>query len=121
LTKIDGVGLKVAASIEHFFSQKENQHLIERLKKAGVRIKAAKAKGPQPLKGKTFVFTGGLDKMSRSDAEGLVRDLGGMASSSVSKQTDYVVAGHEPGSKFAKAKKLGVKIISEAEFLKLAK
>ncbi len=121
LTKIAGIGPKVAKSVEEFFSLKENHHLIERLKKAGVRIKAAKAKGPQPLKGKTFVFTGGLDKMTRPEAEELVRNLGGHSSSSVSKQTDYVVVGTEPGSKYEKAKKLGVKTISEAEFLKLVK
>lgn len=121
LEKIEGIGPKVAASVEHFFSQKANQHLIERLKEAGVTIKAKKAKGPQPLKGKTFVFTGGLDKMSRTDAEELVRTLGGHSSSSVSKQTDFVVAGRDPGSKLDKAKKLGVRTISEAEFLKMAK
>jgi DNA ligase (NAD+) len=121
LTKIAGIGPKVAKSVEEFFSLKENHHLIERLKKAGVRVKAAKAKGPQPLRGKTFVFTGGLDKISRTDAEELVRKLGGHSSSSVSKQTDYVVVGHEPGSKYDKAKKLGVKTISEAEFLKMVK
>jgi DNA ligase (NAD+) len=121
LTQIPGIGPKVAASIEHFFSEKENQKLIEHLKKAGVNISARKAKGPQPLKGKTFVFTGGLEKMSRTDAEELVRKLGGHASSSVSKQTDYVVVGHEPGSKFEKAKKLGVKTISETDFLKMEK
>ncbi|MBU0671926.1 MAG: NAD-dependent DNA ligase LigA, partial [Candidatus Margulisbacteria bacterium] len=106
LTKIAGIGPKVAASVEHFFSQKENQKLIERLKNQGLPIKTKKVKGPQPLKGKTFVFTGGLDKISRTDAEELVRNLGGHPSSSVSKQTDFVVAGHEPGSKFDKAKKL---------------
>jgi DNA ligase (NAD+) len=121
LTHIGGIGPKVAASVEHFFSQKENQHLIERLKKAGVRIKAAKARGPQPLKGKTFVFTGGLDKMTRPEAEELVRKLGGHPSSSVSKQTDYVVVGREPGSKYDKAKKLGVSCITEAQFIKMAK
>ena len=119
LTKIPGIGPKVAASVEHFFLQKENQNLIERLKKAGVNISAKKSKGAQPLKGKTFVFTGGLDKMSRTDAEELVRKLGGHASSSVSKQTDFVVVGHEPGSKFDKAKKLGINTITESEFLKM--
>jgi len=121
LTKIAGIGPKVAQSVEHFFSQKENHHLIERLKKAGVRIRAAKAKGPQPFKGKTFVFTGGLDKLTRPEAEEMVRNLGGHPSSSVSKQTDFVIVGHEPGSKFDKAKKLGVKCITEAEFLKMVK
>lgn len=121
LTKIAGIGPKVAASVEHFFSQKENHHLIERLKKAGVKIKAAKAKGPQPLKGKTFVFTGGLDKMGRPEAEELVRKLGGHPSSSVSKETDFVVVGKEPGSKYDKAKKLGVECLSETEFVKMIK
>lgn len=121
LTHIAGIGPKVAASVEHFFFQKENQHLIERLKKEGIQIKATKVKGPQPLKGKTFVFTGGMDKMGRPEAEELVRKLGGHPSSSVSKETDFVIAGHEPGSKFDKAKKLGVKIISETQFLKMVK
>ncbi|OGB88265.1 hypothetical protein A3J44_07025 [candidate division WOR-1 bacterium RIFCSPHIGHO2_02_FULL_45_12] len=119
LDKIASIGPKVSASVEHFFSQKENRHLIERLKKAGVRIEAAKASGPQPLKGKTFVFTGGLEKMSRPDAEELVRRLGGHPASSVSRQTDYVVVGTDAGSKAEKARKLGVKTISESEFKKL--
>jgi len=121
LEKIHGIGDKVASSVERFFAQKENHKLIERLKKDGVRITALKAKGPQPLKGKTFVFTGGLEKMTRPEAEELVRSLGGHPSSSVSKTTDYVVAGFDPGSKFDKAKKLGVKILSEADFQKLVK
>lgn len=119
LEKIHGIGKKVAASVEHFFSQKDNQKLIERLKKSGVRCEVSGVRGPQPLKGKTFVFTGGLEKMSRTEAEEFVRKLGGHSSSSVSKQTDYVVAGSDPGSKYDKAKKLGVKILSESEFQKL--
>jgi len=121
LTKIAGIGPKVAASVEHFFAQKENQKIVGRLKKTGVNIKAKKAKGPQPLKGKTIVLTGSLDKMSRSDAEELIKSLGGHSSSSVSKNTDFVVAGHEPGSKYDKAKKLGVKIITEAQFIKMTR
>ncbi|MFH2033813.1 MAG: NAD-dependent DNA ligase LigA [Candidatus Margulisiibacteriota bacterium] len=120
LEKIHGVGKKVAASIAHFFGEKENQQLIERLKKYGVNIKAKKARGPQPLKGKTFVLTGTLETLSRPEAEDLIRSLGGHPSSSVSKKTDYIVAGAEPGSKYDKAKKLGVKIISEKEFKKIA-
>ncbi|MBI5700204.1 NAD-dependent DNA ligase LigA [Candidatus Saganbacteria bacterium] len=121
LEKIQGIGPKVAEAVSRFFSEKENRHLIEELRKAGVRVKAEKARGPQPLKGKTFVFTGGLETMTRPEAEDLVRSLGGHPSSSVSKETDYVVAGTEPGSKLAKAKKLGVTVISEKEFLKLTK
>jgi len=120
LEKIPGVGPKVADSVSRFFSEKENHHLIEKLRKAGVTLKSKIQKGPQPLKGKTFVFTGGLNTMTRPDAEELVRSLGGHPSSSVSKETDYVVAGEEPGSKYDKARQLGVKIISETEFRKLA-
>jgi DNA ligase (NAD+) len=121
LQKIHGIGPKVAESVEHFFAQKDNHKLIERLKQAGVKVRGERAKGPQPLKGLTFVFTGGMETMMRPDAEELVRQLGGHPSSSVSKQTDYVVAGTDPGSKYDKAKKLGVKIITEQEFVRLAK
>lgn len=119
LSKIYEIGPKVAGSIVTFFKQKENQHLIEKLKKAGVRVKGLGSRVTGPLSGKTFVFTGGLEHYTRPEAEELVRKLGGTASSSVSKDTDFVVAGSEPGSKYDKAKKLGVKILSEAEFIKL--
>lgn len=121
LSQIHEIGPKVAESTVNFFKQKENQQLIEKLKKAGVRVKGEVVKGPKPLAGKVFVFTGGMEKYTRPDAEALVRKLGGRASSSVSKETDFVVVGTEPGSKFDKAKKLGVKIISEEEFNKLIK
>jgi len=121
LVKIHEIGPIVAESIENFFSNKQNLKVIEKLKRAGVRLKSEMVKGPQPLKGKTFVFTGALKKMTRPEAEELVRSLGGTASSSVSKDTDYVVVGEEPGSKYDKAKKLGIRMISEQEFLKLVK
>lgn len=121
LSKIYEIGPKVAESVVTFFKQKENHNLIEKLKKAGVKLESKAAKGPKPLKGKTFVFTGGLSKYSRPQAEQIVRDLGGMPSSSVSKNIDYVVVGTEPGSKYDKAKKLGVKCISEQEFIKIVK
>lgn len=119
LSKIQEIGPKVAASIVAFFRQPENLHLIEKLKKAGVRVEGIEQRGLQPLQGKTFVFTGSLTRFTRPEAEELVRKLGGSASGSVSKKTDYLVAGAEPGSKYDKAKKLGVKIISEEEFEKL--
>ena len=119
LQRIDGIGPKVAQSIEYFFSQKDNRHLIERLKHAGVNISAPKNHGPQPLKGKTFVFTGGLNSMTRPEAEDRVRALGGHPSSSVSKDTDYVVAGDSPGSKMDDARKLGIAVIGEKEFLRM--
>ena len=121
LSMIHEIGPKVAESVAAFFKQKENHHLIDKLRKAGVRLEAKAAQGPKPLAGKTFVFTGGLSKYSRPDAEQLVRDLGGMPSSAVSKKTDYVVVGTEPGSKYEKAKKLGVKILTEQEFDRLIK
>ncbi len=121
LSKIHEVGPKVAEAVVTFFKQKENRHLIEKLKRAGVRTKELGTKGPKPFKGKTFVFTGGLEKYTRPEAEELIRKLGGSASSSVSKETSYVVAGTEPGSKFDKAKKLGVEILTEAEWLKMVK
>jgi DNA ligase (NAD+) len=78
------------------------------------------AKGEQKFAGKTFVFTGSLATLSRDEAETLVRRLGGTASSSVSKKTSYVVAGESPGSKYNKARELGVKILTESEFRALA-
>jgi DNA ligase (NAD+) len=120
LAQIHEIGPKVAASIVTFFKQTGNLHLIDKLKAAGVKVREGKAKGPQPLAGKTFVFTGGLEHYTRPSAEELVRKLGGSASSSVSKSTNYVVAGTDPGSKYDKAKKLGVEILTEDEFVKLA-
>jgi DNA ligase (NAD+) len=123
LSEIHEVGPKVAEGIVNFFREKENRQFIEKLKKAGVRIKGqgSSSKGPKPLKGKTFVFTGGMTHYTRPDAEELARQLGGNASGSVSKRTDYVVAGTDPGSKYEKAKKLGVEILTEDEFVKLMK
>jgi DNA ligase (NAD+) len=121
LSKIHEIGPKVAASIVTFFKQKGNLHLIEKLKKAGVKVKGVENKGPKPLAGKTFVFTGGLTSYTRPSAEELVRKLGGSASGSVSKTTSYVVAGSDPGSKYDKAKKLGVETLTEEEFVKLVK
>jgi DNA ligase (NAD+) len=121
LTRVREIGPKVAQSIVDFFKQKGNRHLIEKLTAYSLRLTAEKPKGPQPLKGKTFVFTGSLAQMSREAAQELVVRLGGNYSSSVSKNTDYIVAGSEPGSKYNKAKKLEIKIIDEETFLMLAR
>lgn len=95
---------------------------MQKLKKAGIKIIKEKERKTNPeIKDKNFVFTGTLEKLSREEAEELVRELGGDASSAVSKETDFVVAGSEPGSKYDKAQKLGVKIIDEKEFLKMIK
>ncbi len=117
LTAIEGIGPKIAASITAYFKDRHNHHLVEKLKKAGVDLTSKiKANKDGKLSGKTFVFTGTLTVMSREEAESLVRSLGGKTTSSVSKSTDYVVAGTEPGSKLSKAEKLGVKVLDEKGF-----
>jgi DNA ligase (NAD+) len=124
LTGIKGIGEQIAASIVKFFEQKGNQKVIRKLKEFGVEYPSRPARlRPRDLKlgGKSFVFTGGLKALSREDAESRVEALGGKASSSVSKKTDYMVVGEEPGSKYEKAKSLGVKILTEEDFLKLIK
>lgn len=120
LKEIDGLGDKSAESIANFFATEENIELIERLKDIGVKTKTEK-KENLPLTGKKFLFTGGLSSMSRPEASDLVKENGGMVSSSISKDLDYVVVGEKPGSKFEKAKKLGLKIVSEEEFKNIVK
>lgn len=120
LKEIDGLGDKSAEAIANFFATEENIELIERLKDIGVKTKTEK-KENLPLTGKKFLFTGGLSSMSRPEASDLVKENGGMVSSSISKDLDYVVVGEKPGSKFEKAKKLGLKIVSEEEFKNIVK
>ncbi len=121
LTSIPGIGEVVAQGIINYFKSPKNCRLIENLKKAGLFFETRIVVSEGPLKNKSFVFTGELSSMTREEAQSLVRKLGGRPSSSVSKNTDYVVVGAAPGSKYEKAKKLGVKIISEEEFLRLVK
>jgi len=120
IAEVPNVGQVVAQSIEHFFSDRENVTLVERLSRAGLRMAEEQAAGPKPLAGKRFVLTGTLAHFTREAATELILTLGGSVSSSVSKKTDYVVAGQEPGSKYDKAQALGVKTVDEAEFMKLA-
>ena len=120
LSEVPEVGPKVAASIVEFFSEPANRKLVEKLRKAGLRFtEERKARRDSRLAGKTFVFTGALAHRSREQAEELVVSHGGKVASSVSKKTDYVVVGTEPGSKYDKAKSLGVTILDEAQFEKL--
>jgi len=121
LQNIRDIGPKVAQSIYNWFREKRNIKFLEKLGKSGIIIEVLKFKIPrvQKLKNKTFVLTGSLESMSRNEAKEKIRELGGDVSESVSKKTDYVVAGAEPGSKHEKAIKLGVKILNEKEFLNL--
>ncbi len=116
---IEGIGRVVADSIVSFFKDKKNREIIAKLRSAGVNLSAKPKRVAGILAGKKFVFTGELEKYTRSEAESIVENLGGSFSSSVSKNIDYVVTGKESGSKYEKAKKLGLKIISEEEFDKI--
>jgi len=120
LEKIPDVGKKVSESIYNWFHSERNRKFIENLLKAGIEIVFPQKIGKK-LKGKTFVLTGSLESTTRSEAERKIRMLGGHPSGSVSKNTDYLIVGLNPGSKLEEAKKLRVKVISEKEFLKLIK
>jgi len=123
LLSLPSIGPKIADSIVAFFRQEGNKNIIEKLRKAGVKLekeKVAKAKPEElPLTGLEFVITGKLESFTRSEAEARVKALGGQAGSDVTKETSYLVVGVDPGSKLAKAEKLGIKTLSEAEFLEL--
>jgi len=119
LQKVMDIGPVVAKSIYDWFQEKRNLQFLEKLERVGVEIIEGKKPKYQPLKGKTFVLTGSLETITRDEAKEKIRLLGGEISESVSKKTDFVIVGKEPGSKYEKAKKLGVKIISEKEFLKI--
>jgi DNA ligase (NAD+) len=123
IIEIKQMGGKLAESISGFFGEKENLHTLDTLKKLGLKIsnpdyEAGTRKERGPLDGLTIVVTGSLSR-PRSEIEELIERLGGHAAGSVSKKTSYVLAGEEAGSKLEKAKALGVKVISEAEFNKM--
>lgn len=119
VAQIPGIGPAVAESLKNFFSDRENLELIVRLRKAGLQLEEERALGPKPLAGKKFVLTGTLGHFTREEAIEQIVTLGGNVSSSVSRNTDYVVVGKDPGSKLEKARSLGVKTLDESEFLKL--
>jgi len=120
LQDVGEVGPKIAESIAEFFSNPANKKLVERLGKAGLAFKGQKKERGTKLAGKTFVLTGTLAKYTRDEAKKMIEDAGGKVAGSVSKKTDYVVAGADAGSKLDKAKELGVPVIGEKDMEKLA-
>lgn len=119
LKQVDGVGEEVAQSLVQAFTSPSVKKLVAELLELGVKPQSVKRIVGGKLAGKTFVFTGSMESMSREEAEELVESLGGRATSSVSSQTDFLVAGTDPGSKYDKAKKLGVTILTEADFKRM--
>ncbi len=120
LENIDGIGPIVADSIKAYFADNRNRELVKTLQEAGINPRGAeKEKESGIFSGKIFVFTGSLEKFTRDEAQEMVRLRGGSATGSVSRKTDYVVAGPGAGSKLDKAKLLGIRILSEDEFLKM--
>lgn len=120
LLKVQEVGPRIAQSIVEFFREPKNRELLNALKDAGLRFTGKKKERGTRLAGKTFVLTGTLARLTRDQAKKLIEDAGGRVSGSVSKKTDYVVAGSDAGSKLDKAKQLGVAVIGEAEIRELA-
>ena len=119
LLAIRDIGPEVASSITRFFSEQSNKKVIEKFRKAGVKPVEKSRPKETRLAGKSFVFTGTLSRLTRNEAREIVESLGASATDSVTKTTDYVVAGELPGSKLEKARASGIKIINEKEFLKL--
>ncbi|KPL00232.1 MAG: aromatic ring-opening dioxygenase LigA [candidate division Zixibacteria bacterium SM23_73_3] len=120
LTEVHEIGPIVAESIYNFFHNSKNLKILEKLKKGGVKFPREKVKFKEaPFSGKTFVLTGGLDSFTRDEARKIIEDMGGRVSSSVSKKTDFVIVGKDPGSKYDKALESKVKTLDEEEFKKL--
>lgn len=122
LSQINDIGEVMANSIIEFFMQEQTKDLIEKLKKAGVNMNCLEEESDDKrFEGKTFVLTGSLELFTRKEAEDIIEKLGGKTSSSVSKKTDYVLAGEDAGSKLTKAQSLGINIISETDFKEMIK
>jgi DNA ligase (NAD+) len=119
LHEVEEIGPKVAQSIIEFFHEKRNRDVIEKLRKAGLQFEQKKRRGGGTLEGMQFVLTGSLPNLSREDATGMIEGVGGRVTGSVSKKTNYVVVGEDPGSKLDKARSLGIETIDEAGLRKL--
>jgi DNA ligase (NAD+) len=116
LASVHGIGPRIAKSVALFFQQPDNRHLIALLQQAGVKMEEESSAGPKPLLGKVFVLTGGLERMTRDEARAAIQRLGGRVTASVSKKTDYVVVGTDPGSKYEEARRLGIPTLDEDGF-----
>ncbi len=121
LISIPGIGPKIAASVVRYFGDDASRRVIDKLRQGGVRMAEEGQRGPseQPLAGLKFVVTGMLQSFSRSQIEGKIKELGGAVTGTVSRQTSYLIAGEDAGSKLADAERLGVEVATEEEFLSL--
>ena len=120
LTAVPTIGPKIAESIVAFFKQESNRKVIDKLRRAGVRLEAEVTEPTElPLSGEEFVVTGKLEAFPRSEAEARIKELGGSTGSSVTKKTTFLVAGADPGSKLDRARELGIRVLNEEEFLRL--
>jgi len=120
LQQAEEVGPKVSQSIRQFFHERRNRELVERLRKAGLTFEQAiRKKSGGPLSGKVLVLTGTLPNLAREEAKARIEAAGGKVTGSVSKKTDYVVAGADPGSKLDKANELGVAVLDEPGLIAL--
>jgi len=120
INAIYGIGPQIAQSVSRFFAEAHNRETIDRLREAGVVMtEEGTVEGPKPLDGRTLVLTGSLRRLARDQARDLIIRLGGRVTGSVSKKTDYVVVGEDPGAKADDARRLGVPVLDEDAFLKL--
>jgi DNA ligase (NAD+) len=118
LERLDGIGPKMAAKLAEFFQEPRNAAIVDELREV-LRLRRSRSAEERPLAGRTFVFTGALKQWTRREVKDLVERLGGRATSSVSGETDYIVAGEDPGSKLDQAQDLGARVLDEASFLSL--
>ena len=119
LEQIDGIGVEIAGAVSHFFSQDENREAVRRLLERGIPFEMEEERTTGLLDGKIFVLTGTLATMTRSEAKNLIEASGGKVTGTVSRRTDYLLAGSDPGSKLARARDIGVTIIDESDLQKM--